>query len=57
LTAKEEIESDYPGKLLEGQPAVIGVTAGASCPANLIEATILRAFELRGISRDKVDAA
>ena len=57
LTAKEEIESDYPGKLLEGQPAVIGVTAGASCPANLIEATILRVFELRGISRDKVDAA
>jgi 4-hydroxy-3-methylbut-2-enyl diphosphate reductase len=57
LTAKEEIESDYPGKLLEGQPAVIGVTAGASCPANLIEATILRAFELRGISRNKVDAA
>ncbi|MFP6880268.1 MAG: 4-hydroxy-3-methylbut-2-enyl diphosphate reductase [Roseibacillus sp.] len=57
LTAKEEIESDYPGKILEGQPAVIGVTAGASCPANLIEATILRAFELRGISRDKVDAA
>ena len=57
LTAKEEIESDYPGKLLEGQPAVIGVTAGASCPANLIEATILRAFELRGISRDNVDAA
>lgn len=57
LEAKEEIESDYPGKLLRGKPAVIGVTAGASCPANLIEATILRAFELRGISRARVEDA
>ncbi len=57
LAAKEEIVSAYPGKLLEGAPAVIGVTAGASCPANLIEATILRAFELRGIAREQVEAA
>jgi len=28
----------------------VGITAGASCPNNLIEETILRLFELRGIS-------
>ena len=27
---------------------IIGVTAGASCPNNLIEEVILRAYELRG---------
>lgn len=57
LTKKEEINSDYPGKILAGQPAVIGITAGASCPSNLIEATILRAFELRGISPEAVRSA
>jgi 4-hydroxy-3-methylbut-2-enyl diphosphate reductase len=30
--------------------ATIGITAGASCPNNLIEDTIRRVFELRGIS-------
>ena len=30
-------------------PLRIGITAGASCPNNLIEETILRLFELRGI--------
>jgi 4-hydroxy-3-methylbut-2-enyl diphosphate reductase len=29
---------------------VVGITAGASCPNNLIEDTIRRLFELRGIS-------
>lgn len=57
LGVKEEIESDYPGKLLRDEAAVIGVTAGASCPANLIEETILRAFELRGVSREQVEKA
>lgn len=57
LERKEEIHSDYPGSLLAGKPAVIGVTAGASCPSNLIEATILRAFELRGIDPEAVRAA
>jgi 4-hydroxy-3-methylbut-2-enyl diphosphate reductase len=28
----------------------VGVTAGASCPNNLIEDTIRRLFELRGIA-------
>jgi 4-hydroxy-3-methylbut-2-enyl diphosphate reductase len=29
---------------------IVGITAGASCPNNLIEDTIRRLFELRGIS-------
>lgn len=33
---------------------VVGVTAGASCPNNLIEQAILRIFELRGISRGEL---
>lgn len=57
LKKKEEIESDYPSKLFADGPIVLGITAGASCPANLIEATILRAFELRGIKRSEVLAA
>jgi 4-hydroxy-3-methylbut-2-en-1-yl diphosphate reductase len=39
---------------LPGGPSVIGITAGASCPNNLIEETILRVYELRGISRSEV---
>jgi 4-hydroxy-3-methylbut-2-enyl diphosphate reductase len=38
-------------------PIVIGITAGASCPNNLIEETLIRLFELRGISRQQLDAA
>ena len=30
--------------------ATVGITAGATCPNNLIEDTIRRLFELRGIS-------
>jgi 4-hydroxy-3-methylbut-2-en-1-yl diphosphate reductase len=44
---KEEVETQNwlpPGKV------TVGVTAGASCPNNLIEDTIRRLFELRGIS-------
>ncbi|HTA95906.1 MAG TPA: 4-hydroxy-3-methylbut-2-enyl diphosphate reductase, partial [Verrucomicrobiae bacterium] len=32
----------------------VGVTAGASCPNNLIEDTIRRLFELRGVSVQQV---
>jgi 4-hydroxy-3-methylbut-2-enyl diphosphate reductase len=42
---------------LPPSPLVVGVTAGASCPNNLIEDTIVRLFELEGISRDSVLAA
>jgi 4-hydroxy-3-methylbut-2-enyl diphosphate reductase len=47
LHKQEEIESrDW----LPAGDITVGVTAGASCPNNLIEDTIRRLFELRGIS-------
>ena len=49
----EVIEHDW---LPRGR-AVIGITAGASCPNNLIEETLIRLFELRGISREQLEAA
>ena len=36
---------------------VVGITAGASCPNNLIEETLIRLFELRGIDRPQLEAA
>ena len=38
-------------------PLVVGITAGASCPNNLIEETLIRLFELRGIQRAQLEAA
>ncbi|SVD37435.1 uncharacterized protein METZ01_LOCUS390289, partial [marine metagenome] len=38
---------------LEGE-LTIGITAGASCPNNLIEEVILRAYELRGSPASEV---
>lgn len=52
LEHQNEVESEYTGVLLKDKPAVIGITAGASCPNNLIEATVIRALELRGISSE-----
>jgi 4-hydroxy-3-methylbut-2-enyl diphosphate reductase len=47
LQRQEEIETrDW----LPDGPVTVGVTAGASCPNNLIEDVIRRLFELRGIS-------
>ncbi|MCH7227862.1 4-hydroxy-3-methylbut-2-enyl diphosphate reductase [Haloferula sp. A504] len=57
LHRKTEIQSDYPSALLGDGPARIGVTAGASCPSNLIEDTILRVFEMRGIAAERVRSA
>ena len=34
------------------KPVTVGITAGASCPNNLIEDTIVRVLELRGVSRE-----
>jgi 4-hydroxy-3-methylbut-2-enyl diphosphate reductase len=42
---------------LPNGPIVIGITAGASCPNNLIEETLLRLFELRGVSPPELEAA
>ena len=47
LHQKEEVES---GDWLPGGRITIGITAGASCPNNLIEDVIRRLFELRGMS-------
>lgn len=46
--------TSYSELFVAGEPLVVGVTAGASCPNNLIEETILRVFELRGHGRDEV---
>lgn len=43
---KAEIETE---NWLPSGPVTVGITAGASCPNNLIEDVILRLFELRGI--------
>ena len=56
LQAKAE-KATYAEQLLSRNRMVIGITAGASCPNNLIEETILRVFELRGVPRDQVVAA
>ena len=52
----EEVESSYQDLLANDKPVVIGVTAGASCPNNLIESTIIRIMELRGIDKASLDA-
>ncbi|MBA4149362.1 MAG: 4-hydroxy-3-methylbut-2-enyl diphosphate reductase [Verrucomicrobia bacterium] len=44
---QEEVETE---NWLPSGKITVGVTAGASCPNNLIEDTIRRLFELRGVS-------
>ena len=53
LHQKEEV-SAYSAVFSAEEPIVIGITAGASCPSNLIEDTILKIFELRGIDAETV---
>jgi 4-hydroxy-3-methylbut-2-enyl diphosphate reductase len=54
LEQKEEVTA-YSRDLLDAERTVtVGVTAGASCPNNLIEETVLRVFELRGHSAEEV---
>ena len=48
---KQEIETP---NWLPTSPTTIGITAGASCPNNLIEDTIVRLFELYGVSRERL---
>ena len=36
---------------------VVGITAGASCPNNLIEETLIRLFQIRGIGVEELSAA
>jgi|TARA_B100001250_G_C19782178_1_gene782356 4-hydroxy-3-methylbut-2-enyl diphosphate reductase len=48
LEEKKE-KTTYSGNFFNSsRPITIGITAGASCPNNLIEETILRIFEIRG---------
>ena len=54
LHRQEEVSSDYAEIIASDRPLNIGITAGASCPNNLIEETISRIFELRGVSRDQL---
>ena len=51
----EEV-SAYSAAFGTDEPIVVGITAGASCPSNLIEDTILKVFELRGIDAETVRA-
>lgn len=53
LHSKAEKES-YSTKLAGDGPVTVGITAGASCPNNLIEDTVLRIFQLRGIDATTV---
>lgn len=52
--ANRQEGASYVDKLGSGQPLVVGITAGASCPNNLIEETILRVFALRGVEPEAV---
>ncbi len=56
LHSKSE-QTSYSSKLSGTGPVVVGITAGASCPNNLIEDTIVRVFELRGVSPGEVQEA
>jgi 4-hydroxy-3-methylbut-2-enyl diphosphate reductase len=47
----EEVETSH---WLPAGSATVGITAGASCPNNLIEDAIRRLFELRGISVQQI---
>ena len=53
---KEEI-GGYSSVLAGDGDVLVGITAGASCPNNLIEDTILKIFELRGVSPESVREA
>ncbi|MBR9759758.1 4-hydroxy-3-methylbut-2-enyl diphosphate reductase [bacterium] len=57
LEEKAEVESDNVLAGFDDQAATIGITAGASCPANLIEETIVRVLSLRGIDREAIEQA
>ncbi len=57
LHHREEKTSDYSRLFSDERPVTVGITAGASCPNNLIEETLVKIFELRGISREALAEA
>ena len=52
--AKKEVVTE---NWLPERPIIVGLTAGASCPNNLIEETILRLYELHGIGAEQLLSA
>jgi 4-hydroxy-3-methylbut-2-enyl diphosphate reductase len=54
LHLSQEKSSDYSQLFSPERPVMIGITAGASCPNNLIEETLFKLFELRGTSREEL---
>ncbi len=48
LHNQQETTSDYASVFNGKSPVIIGLTAGASCPNNLIEAAVRKVFQLRG---------
>ncbi len=57
LHHREEKTSNYADLFSPDRAVTVGITAGASCPNNLIEETILKIFELRGISPELLETA
>ena len=57
LEEKAEVESNNVLAGFDDKAATIGITAGASCPANLIEETIVRVLSLRAIDREAIEQA
>lgn len=49
-----ETTTDYSRLFSDDLPVTIGITAGASCPNNLIEETLFKLFELRGVDREEL---
>lgn len=56
IHAKEEVGAGCD-ILAADRPVTVGITAGASCPNNLIEYAILKVYALRGIDPEQVVAA
>ena len=48
LHNEKETTSNYADVFAGKDRITVGLTAGASCPNNLIEATVRKVFELRG---------
>lgn len=57
LKQKKEISSRYASLMDANKPLTVGITAGASCPSNLIEGALKRIFSLRGVSDAELEAA
>ena len=57
LHHKEEKISNYSRLFSDDRAVTLGITAGASCPNNLIEETLIKIFELRGIKREELVGA